>query len=78
MSDEGFRESFRKGAESAKIRSHWHGIGKGLLMGAGVAIAWNLPVAWYWKIAIYVAAMFVVGLIVQAFAVVRERRQAGM
>jgi hypothetical protein len=72
MSDSGLQREFRKGHESAKIRNRWHGIGKGLLMAAGLVVAWILPIAWYWQIAMYIAGMLIVGLIIQAFAMVRE------
>jgi hypothetical protein len=74
MRNWGIRKQFRKGYESAKIRSWRNTIGAVFLV-VGLVVALSLPVAWYWQIALYIAGMFVVGLIVQAFAMVRERHE---
>jgi membrane protein implicated in regulation of membrane protease activity len=43
-------------------------------LGIAAAVAWFSPVAWYWKIGIFAAIWFGIGLVVQAFASRRERR----
>jgi hypothetical protein len=32
-------------------------------MGAAVVVAWNAPYAWYWRIAIFLGIMFIVGVL---------------
>ena len=56
----GWRSGFRKGHESAKVRSWWNFIGGGFLI-VGLGVALELPVAWYWKIVIYIVGAGVVG-----------------
>ena len=72
-----FRQALRQGEESAKIRSHGDAILRAMLVAAALVVAWISPVGWYWKIAIFIASMFVIGVVVQAFALRRERRQQG-
>ena len=46
-----------------KLRSHGDAIIRAIVVGSAVAVAWNAPYAWYWRLAIFVAIMFVVGII---------------
>jgi hypothetical protein len=76
MGRNALRREYRKGLESAKIRSWGQGIRKGLVMGAWLAVVLSFSVVWYWKIAIWLAGTFVMGLIVQAYLMARERRES--
>jgi len=46
-----------------KIRTHTEGIVRAIVVGAAIFIAWIAPYAWYWRVAIFVAIMFVFGMI---------------
>jgi membrane protein implicated in regulation of membrane protease activity len=45
---------------------------RAVVVGGAIAIALFIPVAWYWKIAIFLAIMFIVGLIGSAVQRNRE------
>jgi len=54
-------------------RSFGNAIVRAFLVGTAVAVAWLPPIAWYWKIMILVAAMFIVGLVIHGIDFYRER-----
>lgn len=57
---------FREGLEAAKVRSHTDALLRGTIVGLAIVVAWWVPVTWYWKIAIFLAIMFLAGMIVPA------------
>jgi hypothetical protein len=71
------RDAFRQGQGSAKIKNLKDAFLRAALVSAALFVALFSPVEWYWKIAIFAVTMFVIGLIVQGFAMRRERRQSG-
>jgi membrane protein implicated in regulation of membrane protease activity len=46
-----------------KFRGPVDAILKTLILAIAVVVAWYAPLAWYWRIAIFVAIMFVVGIV---------------
>ena len=46
-----------------KIRSHTDAIIRASVVALAVVIVWNAPYAWYWRTAIFIGIMFVVGII---------------
>ena len=72
--DRNWRTEFKKGYDDSGVRNWRNYIGRGALI-VGLFAVLFLPVAWYWKIVIYLVWQFVVGLVVQGFAMASERRQ---
>jgi hypothetical protein len=59
-----------------KIRGHADAIIRAIVVGTAIVVAWNAPYAWYWRIGIFVAIMFVLGIIYPAIQrVLAERRE---
>ena len=72
--DRNWRSEFKKGYDDSEAGGWRNFLGRGVLV-LGVPVALFLPVAWYWKIAIYLGGSWAVSMIVQAFAIAKERRQ---
>ena len=58
-----------------KIRGHRDAIIRAIVIGVAIVVAWNLPFAWYWRLAIFVAIMFVVGIIYPAIQLTWSKRR---
>lgn len=58
-----------------RIRGKLDGVARALVVGAAIVTAWNAPYAWYWRIAIFVAIMFLISLIYPKvqFALVKRK-----
>jgi hypothetical protein len=69
-----WRESFHRGESYAQIHSPKDALVRFCQVGIPAVLAWNLPIAWYWRIGIILALPFVVGVIV---ALYREGRRKG-
>jgi hypothetical protein len=69
-----WREGFRRGEAYAQIHSTKDAVVRFCQVGIPAVLAWNLPIAWYWRIGIILALPFVVGLIVAQY---REGRRKG-
>ena len=54
-------------------RSFGNAVLRAFLVGAAIAAAWLPAVAWYWKIVILGAAMFIVGLVIHGIDLYGER-----
>ena len=61
------RELFHKGEAYAEIHSTKDAIARACQLGIPAVVAWNLPIAWYWRIGAFLGMMFVVGIFVAAF-----------
>jgi hypothetical protein len=46
-----------------KIRSTKDAIIRAVVVAAAVAVAWNAPCPWYWRVGIFIGIMFVVGIV---------------
>jgi hypothetical protein len=66
-----FRESFREGVHRAEIRNTKDAIFRALQVSVPAVVAWNLPIAWYWRIASFFVLLLAVGVIVN---LLRARR----
>src|SRR5260370_38587647 len=49
-----------------RIRGYADAIVRAFVVALAVVVAWNAPYAWYWRIAIFLAIMFVLGLVYPA------------
>jgi uncharacterized membrane protein len=59
-------EAFRRGHDDARIKSYRDALLRAVLVGAALAVSLFSPVAWYWKVVIFLAFMFVIGVIMAA------------
>jgi len=58
-------DSFREGQESAKIKSRGDAILRAFLISLAIVAAWFSPVPIWAKFLIFLAIMFVIGIVVQ-------------
>jgi hypothetical protein len=58
-----------------KIRGHRDGIIRAIVIGLAIVVAWNLPYAWYWRLAVFAAIMFVIGIIYPAIQLALAKRR---
>jgi hypothetical protein len=65
-------EAFRIGQDDARIKSYRDALLRAILVGTALAVSLFSPVAWYWKVAIFLAFMFAFGVII---AVLHRRRE---
>jgi hypothetical protein len=72
------RESFHKGEAYAEIHSTKDAIARAFQLGIPVVVAWNLPIAWYWRIGAFLGMMFVVGIVVASFRARHGRRSQSL
>jgi hypothetical protein len=54
-------------AYDGRIRSTKGAIVRALIVGVAIVVAWNAPYEWYWRVAIFFAIMFLVGVVRQLF-----------
>ena len=57
-------EAFRRGQDDARIKSYRDALLRAVLVGTALAVSLFSPVAWYWKVVIFLAFMFVFGVII--------------
>jgi hypothetical protein len=67
-----YGEAFQRGQKDARIKGHGSAILRAIVVGTALAAAWFSPVQWYWKIVIFLAIMFVIGLIAAAIERTKE------
>jgi hypothetical protein len=70
------RESFDRGQAYAEIHSTKDAIIRACQVGVPAGVAWNLSVAWYWRIAAFLAMLKLVAFIVTALHTRRDRLHA--
>jgi energy-coupling factor transporter transmembrane protein EcfT len=58
-----------------KIRGHTDAIVRAIVIGAAIVVAWNVPYSWYWRVAIFLGIMFVLGIIYPAVQLAWSRRR---
>jgi len=61
-----------------KIRSTTDGIIRGIVVALALFIATVAPYAWYWRVAIFLGIMFVLGIIYPAVQLAIARRKSGL
>jgi hypothetical protein len=49
-----------------KIRGYPDAIIRAIVVGVAIVVAWNAPFEWYWRVAIFVGIMVLVGIIYPA------------
>jgi hypothetical protein len=57
-----------------KFRNRGEAVIRAIVMGAAVVVAWNTPYAWYWRVAIFLGIMFLVGIIYPVIQLAWSRR----
>ena len=60
------QRALRRLGEEARIKGGNDAIVRACMVGFGIAIASIAPVAWGWKIALFLVIMFLVGIIIPA------------
>jgi hypothetical protein len=65
-------EAFRRGQDDACIKSYRDALLRATLVGIALAVSLFSPVAWYWKVIIFLVFMFVLGVITAALHQRRE------
>jgi hypothetical protein len=70
----GLSAAFKKGEEYAQIHTIKDAIFRSLQIASALAVAWNLPLAWYWQLPSFFLILLLVGMIVTSFRGYRERR----
>ncbi|MGD0635194.1 MAG: hypothetical protein ABSA13_13115 [Beijerinckiaceae bacterium] len=58
-----------------KIRSHTEAIVRGLVHGAVIVGCWYAPFAWYWRLALFVFLLLIMGIIYPAVQLAFARRK---
>ena len=61
---QGLRASFDRGQAYAEIHSTKDAIARALQVGVPVVVAWNLPIAWYWRVVAFFVMFKLVAIIV--------------
>ena len=56
-------DDFRKGEESAKIKSYGDGIFRAFILATATAAAWVSPFPIWGRVLVFIAIMFIVGII---------------
>lgn len=69
------RASFDQGQAYAEINTNKDAIARAFQVGLPAAVAWNLPIAWYWRIASFLVMLWFVGFIVTSLRGRRDRLQ---
>ncbi len=67
--------AFREGLEAGRITSYVDAIARACIIAFAAAVAWIVPTAWYWKAVVFLAIMFVAGIVVPA---IKQRREDHM
>jgi hypothetical protein len=58
--------AFREGLRAARITSSRDALLRVAIIAVALSVAWFVPAAWYWKIIVFLAIMFVAGVVVPA------------
>ena len=69
------RASFEKGQAYAEISSTKDAIVRAFQVGVPVVVAWNLPIAWYWRIVAFFVMSKLVAIVVTLLRARRDRLQ---